>query len=227
MKYNHEITGQIIKRERNAAGKSQSELCSDLKENYNFHITRKTLSAIENGKYYSYNCDLLYSLCEIFNCEMGYLLGEYECKTGRNTDIKKETGLNESAIEKLSKMQFINNANGLSDILNLLINHQNFGYLLSALGNNSTGTFEMITFGNTTIQLDRKAILNSELKDTIIEIANDVRKEYKPNEYAAAYNLLYGLYADGSLTLDQVKETEKEYAKGNFEYVPKGFKRKK
>ena len=42
-------------------------------------------------------------LCNIFNCEIGYLLCEYDCKTRAATDIVKETGLSEKSIDILKK----------------------------------------------------------------------------------------------------------------------------
>lgn len=227
MKYNYVKIGERIREERKAAGhKSQKAFIEYLYDKYHYSMGRNTLSDIETGKTNHYDCDLLYYLCDTFHCEMGYLLCEYDCKTGRNTDIEKETGLNEKSIAILSEMLFENNASGLTDILNMLINHPYFPYMLSLLGNNSTGKLESVSIGRSHIPLYSNAIINSELKDRTIEIANDIRKEYKPNEYALYYQFLYSLYRDGTLTLDQVKETEKEYAKGNYEYVPKGFKRK-
>ena len=46
----------------------------------------------------------LKKLCEIFNCECGYLLGEHEGKTKAATDIHDKTGLSYSAIDALERM---------------------------------------------------------------------------------------------------------------------------
>lgn len=103
MKYNFKEIGLRIRAERKAAGfKSQDDLIDCLRNKYGYSISRNTLSAIEKGKTNHYDVELLADLCELFNCEMGYLLCEYECKTGRNTDISAATGLSEEAIEKLS-----------------------------------------------------------------------------------------------------------------------------
>lgn len=40
-------------------------------------------------------------MCDLFNCELGYLLGEYNCKTRATTDIQAATGLSERAIDRL------------------------------------------------------------------------------------------------------------------------------
>lgn len=43
----------------------------------------------------------LLKMCELFGCELGYLLGEYDLPTRSATDIQKETGLSLMAIEQL------------------------------------------------------------------------------------------------------------------------------
>lgn len=225
MKYNYKGIGSRISKERKAAGfKSQQAFIDYLQQKYGYSIGRNTLSAIENGNTGHYDCELLYILCDIFNCEMGYLLCEYECKTGRNTDIAKETGLNESAIIKLSDMNFENSASGFSDILTLLINNPNFIYMLALLSNNAAGACDTVSFGNVTLKPDRRAIINSELKDIIIKIASDIRSEYKPNENSILYGFIYGLYAEKRITLEQLQDIKEEYDKGNFEYIPESLK---
>lgn len=49
------------------------------------HIGRNTLSSIENGKKLP-DAETLYSLCEIFNCEVGYILCDQDKKV--NGDYK-------------------------------------------------------------------------------------------------------------------------------------------
>lgn len=46
----------------------------------------------------------LLKLCNLYGCDIGYLLGEHDCKTRKATDIQEETGLSEDAIEILKKL---------------------------------------------------------------------------------------------------------------------------
>lgn len=102
MKYNFKEIGLRIRAERKKAGfKSQDDLIDCLRDKYGYSISRNTLSAIEKGKTNHYDVELLADLCELFDCEIGYLLCEYGCKTGRNTDIAAATGLSEEAIKKI------------------------------------------------------------------------------------------------------------------------------
>lgn len=108
MKYNYENIGKRIAKERKEyCHFSQDELLTELSKQYGIGMSRRTLSAIENGKYYHYDIDFLFALCELFNCELGYLLceKEYECKTRCDSDIYRETGLNEESIQTLKQIR--------------------------------------------------------------------------------------------------------------------------
>lgn len=127
MKYNYALIGERIKNERKAAGyKSHDALCDALRDKYGYAITRRTLGEIENGERNHYDADFLFYLCDLFGCEMGYLLGEYDCRTGRNTDIAAATGLSEKAIERLD-------ADG-ARILSGIIEGAEYGALMRAIG---------------------------------------------------------------------------------------------
>ena len=77
MKYDKQAIGKRIKEERIAAGfKTQGQFAE--KMNYSFG-SRQTVARWESGKVLPCLDDLL-KMCEIFNCELGYLLCEYDCK---------------------------------------------------------------------------------------------------------------------------------------------------
>ncbi len=96
MDYNLKIMGERIKTQRKELGLSQFELSGMLS------CDRGVLGKYEKGERIP-PLDLLFRMCEKFDCELGYLLGEYDEKTRTNTDICKETGLNETAISLLKK----------------------------------------------------------------------------------------------------------------------------
>lgn len=102
MEYNYEAIGKRIKELRKEKKWSQDQLIEVLQNKV--PIGRNTLSAIENGNAKHFELSLLTSLCEIFECEMGYLLCEYSCKTRVSTDIHALTGLSESAIGTLRNL---------------------------------------------------------------------------------------------------------------------------
>lgn len=124
--YDFKKIGERIKDERKKAGyKSQQKFAEEI------NVSRQTLSKWERGDdttEASIN-DYLH-MCNIFGCELGYLLCEYDCKTRAATDINKETGLSEKAIEELRVCKTILGPDFI-ELLNLLIIDSNFAYALS------------------------------------------------------------------------------------------------
>ena len=51
--------------------------------------------------------DVLCRMCELLNCEIGYLLCEYDCKTRENADIQRITHLNDTTITNLKNLRFL------------------------------------------------------------------------------------------------------------------------
>lgn len=93
----------------------------------------QTVSKWESGNT-TPSLEKLLTLCELYGCDLGYFIGEYDCKTKKNTDIKAETGLSEAAINQLradnafkrSRIQALNaliefdNGNIIQDVYSFL-----------------------------------------------------------------------------------------------------------
>lgn len=103
MEYNLLEIGKRIRALRQEKNLSQDGLINELQKNV--AIGRNTLSAIENGNAKHFELSLLTSLCDVFECEMGFLLCEYSCKTRETTDIFELTGLSEKACKTLSTLK--------------------------------------------------------------------------------------------------------------------------
>lgn len=106
--YNWKNIGQRIalerKKKENSSGKpwTQDDLIEELGKE-GCKLSRNTLSALEAGKKVRISLDLILCLCDIFQCDIGYLLCEYDdCKTRDNQFIHDQTGLSEEAIKSLS-----------------------------------------------------------------------------------------------------------------------------
>ena len=92
------IIGDRIKKGRIAAGfKTQCDFAERM--GYSKE-SRQTVSNWENGNVQPSLKDILL-MCELFSCELEYLLGIYPCKTREATDIQAVTGLSQDAIETL------------------------------------------------------------------------------------------------------------------------------
>ena len=98
IQYDAKVIGGRILNERNRMGKTQDELCEAL------NIGRTNLSRYENGLKVP-ELNIMLNMCNYFQCELGYLLGEFDRKTRVATDICAETGLSEEAVHILSHIQ--------------------------------------------------------------------------------------------------------------------------
>ena len=127
MKYNAEQIGKRIRAEREKREWSQKKLGTML------HISSKQISIYESGTLPP--MENLLSLCEFFDCELGYLLGEkdYSNKTKFETKIYENIGLNSESIDILeyitspnSRFHFGEESETFRKLLNTFITSKNF-----------------------------------------------------------------------------------------------------
>lgn len=183
MKYDSVLIGERIKQARIDKGiKTKAEMLR-LLESKHFAISRNTYSDIENGNIENFDWRILSILCEVLDCEVGYLLGEFDYKTGRQTDVVNATGLSEEAVKKLLQISFYNEKKGLSEILNLLICDPNFTYFLELLGYIPSGSKRTLIQNNNIISFSDEAIVSNELRRTVDNIANQIKAYYKDKRY--------------------------------------------
>ena len=99
MQYNPEITGKIIKSERKKLKLTQEGLGKKIP------ISGKQVSNYERGILFPPD-SVLVKLCELFDCEKGYLLGEadYSNKTKLYTEIYNATGISKTSIDNILKI---------------------------------------------------------------------------------------------------------------------------
>lgn len=127
------ILGRRIKKERKDMGLDQAGLAEKLglaKE------SRQTIGAWEIGNRKP-PLDALEKMCELFDCDLDYLTGRYECKTRGATDIHEVTGLSENAINAL-KYAAIGNKNIIIFINALLENVADLHFIASAFSDLSS-----------------------------------------------------------------------------------------
>lgn len=96
MIYNTELIGTIIKKERKNKGWTQDKLAKKL------NVSHKQVSNYETGALVP-PLDNLFRLCELFECELGYLLGEsdYSDKTKLETLFCSTTGFTREALQAI------------------------------------------------------------------------------------------------------------------------------
>lgn len=87
--------GQKIKAERSSMKLSLDDFSQKV------NVSRQTLARWEKGEGAGPTVFDLLEMCKVFGCDMGYLVGEYDCKTRPATDICQATGLTEKAVNEL------------------------------------------------------------------------------------------------------------------------------
>lgn len=129
MKYDKKAIGKRIKEERIKANfKSQGDFAECMGYAYE---SRQTIANWEKGK--TMPCfEDFFKMCEIFDCDYGYLMCEYDCKQRNRTDVQAVIGLSENAIkvlESINKSPYKEALESLSDI----IEHKDFFKLLRSV----------------------------------------------------------------------------------------------
>lgn len=119
--YNIEKIANRIKAERNRLNLSQEYIA-----NYLHYSDRRTVANWEKGKTTPSLEDLL-SLCNLFDCEIGYLLCEHDTKQRATTDVSNITGLSNHAVEQI---QYWNSTGDYIQMLNTILTSPNFDNLL-------------------------------------------------------------------------------------------------
>jgi len=126
MQYCDKKIATRIKRERELLALSQDSLGALIPAN------RNTIAAWEKEKSVP-SLDAMLRMCELFDCELGYLLGEYDCKTREATNIQEVTGLDEEAINRLRSLKRRSMVEGrlgssftkqILDAINLLVKNE-------------------------------------------------------------------------------------------------------
>ena len=136
MKYSKEEIGKKIQELRQAKNWSQEQL------GHKIGTTGKQISNYENGKLIP-PMDVLLILCDIFSCELGYILCEEDYKAGTKLDtiIERRTGLNTDSLDALHLItgaerhspHLGHQSAAFKRILNALFTEPSFRYLLEAI----------------------------------------------------------------------------------------------
>lgn len=127
MNYNNIVIGERIKTARcnpfnGAPGYSQGNLAVALGLD---STSRTTIRKWERGEVLP-PLDHLLKMCELFGCELGYLLGEHDLPTRTATDIQKETGLSNKAINSIQQC-------AEKEMLDMILSSDRLNYFLSCM----------------------------------------------------------------------------------------------
>jgi len=126
MYYDPKKIGERIRKERIEANLNQGPFAKELGFSSG---SRQTVTNWERGERLP-DFEIMLKMCKLFDCELGYLLCEQDCKTREATDVQAATGLTESAIRTLLS---INKYNYCASALNQLLEHRAFMALLQTM----------------------------------------------------------------------------------------------
>jgi len=99
MKYDYKKIGERVRAERKKKEWSQNEVLEKLQARTS--IGRNSYLALENGNGGRCPIEVFTLLAEIFNCDVGYLLCEYDSRFQLKEDVADLLGLSERAISQL------------------------------------------------------------------------------------------------------------------------------
>lgn len=134
MDYNLDILRERLRTRREELGLKQQDVGEKLNISFN------QVSRHELGKAVP-TLELLLKYCNIYECELGYLLGEEEYLSGTKLDtaIERKTGLTPSTTTRLDNMlrmrvfSFIGSGKRETRVLNDLLSHPKFEALLQRM----------------------------------------------------------------------------------------------
>lgn len=86
-----------IRVSRQEKGLTQEELANEL-----YISARQTVGKWERGEDGGITLQQLRGLCSLFNCEIGYIVGDYDTKHKATADASEETGLSNASVLSLS-----------------------------------------------------------------------------------------------------------------------------
>lgn len=89
--------GKRIAKERGRKGWTQSQLCEEM------YFSSSSVSTIRNWEkgIKAPSLENIFKLSDLFGCDVGYLLGDYDTRTWEAADIFEATGINQAAVDFL------------------------------------------------------------------------------------------------------------------------------
>lgn len=103
--------GNQLRRAREGDRLKRPEFVQRLKESTKAPTESRTEMTVERLKQWEYGNnpighEWIPAICEVLNCDVGYLFGEYEERRRELSDVHKITGLSESSIKILEDAEF-------------------------------------------------------------------------------------------------------------------------
>lgn len=193
--YEAKLTGDKIQEERKKRNWTQKYLGKNL------GLTDKQVSKYEKGELFP-PIDILTELCRLFDCEIGYLLGEPQYKDGTQltTAIHETTGLEADTIRNLQcitgknrgALVFKCESDKYKQILNRLLSSSDFLSFVECLGNLEDCENELKALGSSIIERygEENFIVAMECYTGEIDYEHDPDVDFPSDEVREAYGCI-------------------------------------
>lgn len=100
MLYSWHIIGERIRKNRKSLGLSQEQFAEKISQTTHKPLKRQTVAGWENGEPVK-KLEQLLAMCNLFQCDMSYLLCECDTKRLASQSLSQTLGLSERAIDTL------------------------------------------------------------------------------------------------------------------------------
>ena len=184
MKYNPVEIGKRIRENREKLGLTQSELGEKLSKNIREQKSVHAISEYESGKTVP-PLPTLFNLCDAFNCELGYLLGEenYTERTALKSKFLEMTGLSSDFFDTMVRVTGLKNKyiewkdDSIVEVLNRLFTTTDFSNMLGNIADYESNVKEFNKIMNEINKFEDKHPESEEWGDIT-----------DPNSYAAYWD---------------------------------------
>ena len=167
------------------------------------------------------NIEWIPALCDVLNCDVGYLFGEYPQFRRVNADICKETGLTENAVNSIRTYGGSNETDWGLDAINALLESKEFPLLIyyRIQYADSKGEKVDIVFRRAapTQTIDCQAVFLANIQDAVSRIAHEMADKFrgrKDNRFF--YRLLRQGERKGIVTPSQSKAIADRIERGDY-----------
>lgn len=190
MLYSWHIIGERIRQNRKAKDLSQEQLAEYLEQITNSRIKRQTIAGWENGKPIK-KMEQLTALCEIFDCDMAYLLCECDCKRVVSQKVAPALGLSEKALDNLITAK--KNKNPYVSILSALLEDESILQYISKCTTTDYGRISAFIEipdpfspkGKQPVLIDPKAIRTGDMMQLYNLICNFINEQRCKNNLSS------------------------------------------
>ena len=186
---------------------------------------QQTLSRYETGDR-TPDAEMLLRIADYYNVSTDYLLGRTEIPSiptdGKLQAAAEVTGLSDAAITSLQKLYENNNMTWKTEILNMILESDEFLHILHYIEQSFTRPNKKIQYellSTTTEDIGRTVITNylNAILDKIRE------KFYGKQDYRDLYGIAHSLHEESKLTSEQYQRLCKELDMGDLSFFEQTF----